>query len=107
MDTFYEFKNSEQIKEYKINITDFDKLISDRELLKIYEGIDKTDFTYMGEKRWFDLDKIMNKILEIKINKNNLFVLSLHKLQIISIQETWPPINKYKYQFIFETIEYN
>ena len=49
----------------------------------------------------------MNKILEIKLNKNNLFVLSLHKLQIISIQETWPPVNKYKYQFILETIDYN
>jgi hypothetical protein len=105
MNTFYEFKNSEQIKEYKINITDFDKLISDRELLKIYEGIDKTDFTYMGEKRWFDLDKIVKKILEIKLNKTNLFVLSLHKLEIISIQETWPPVNKYKYKFIFEAID--
>jgi hypothetical protein len=95
---FNEFINSEDLELYKNNnIDNFTKYVTPRDLELIYDGIDKTDYTYMGVSRWMDLEYILDKLINKKINNPNL---ELNKVKIIQILETFPPQNKYYLAFI-------
>ena len=94
---FDEFLNSEDLELYKNNnLENFTKYVTPRDLEIIFETIDKTDYTYMGVSRWLNLDNILDKLINKKINNPNL---ELSKLSIILIHETFPPQIKYYLAF--------
>ena len=98
MDKFEDFINSDDIKEYKSNNKEFDSLFSVDELQIIFNVMDKTDYTQMARDRWLDLKSILNQILETKLVHKNA---SLTKMTLSRIHETWPPQNKYIYNYDF------
>ena len=90
---FNEFINSEDLEIYKNNnIDNFTKYVTHRDLEIIFDGIDKTDYTYMGVSRWMYLEYILDKLINRKIQNPNL---QLTKISIISTHEMFPPHIKY------------
>jgi hypothetical protein len=96
MDTFEDFLKSDELKELKIKYSDFDKNISYDEINIIFQGIDKTDFTYCGVSRWRDLDEIISIVYNSKENDSSK---KLKKVLLVRQIELWPPINYYHYEF--------
>jgi hypothetical protein len=87
---FNEFINSEDLELYKNNnIDNFTKYVTPRDLELIYDGIDKTDYTYMGVSRWMDLEYILDKLISKKMNNPRLIKLQGHWYVV---DGTVPPI---------------
>jgi hypothetical protein len=96
MESFNEFLNSEQIIYHKNNISDFNILFSNSELEVIYNNIDKTDYSVMARPRWLDLNDILDKIINVKRKHQ---YMTLNKISIKTIHETFPPINDYVFYY--------
>jgi hypothetical protein len=93
---FNEFITSEQLEIYKNkNLDKYTKYIKQTDLEKIFETIDKTDYTFMSCDRWINLEFILDSL----INKKEDNDLELDKLIITSMHETFPP--QIKYQLVF------
>ncbi len=94
---FNEFITSEQLEIYKNkNLDKYKKYITPIDLEKIFETIDKTDYTFMSCDRWIGLEFILDSLINKKEDNN----LELDKLIISSIHETFPP--QIKYQLVFK-----
>jgi hypothetical protein len=103
MDTFDDFINSNEIKEYNNELKYFDTTIdtvfSINELRIIFNAIDKTDYTHMALPRWFELQSILEQITKTKILHSNAV---LSKMTLRVIHETWPPQNRYIYHYDYQ-----
>jgi hypothetical protein len=82
---------------------DKENIITDVEIQIIYDGMDKTDY---GDKydRWFDLNKLINRIINLK-NKYRDLNLVLKKVTQLMSEDRLPPINSYNLQFITDDKE--
>ncbi len=95
---FEDFINSEDLEIYKNkNLENYTKYVTEKDLEKIFETIDKTDYTHMGCDRWLNLDNILNTLINKRIENPNI---QLDKLVIASIHETFPP--QIKYYLVFK-----
>ncbi len=94
---FEDFINSEDLEIYKNkNLENYTKYVTEKDLEKIFETIDKTDYTFMSCDRWIGLEFILDSLINKKEDNN----LELDKLIISSIHETFPP--QIKYQLVFK-----
>ncbi len=96
MDQFYDFINSDDMIAMKNKYSEFDKFFNMAELEIIFEGIEKTDFTYCCENRWRDLEMIIDNIIERKKKYKDC---KLKKIVLASCHEKWPPVNNYVYHY--------
>lgn len=83
-------------EETMAKFTDFHLLCED-ELIKIIEGIDKTDYRKYDKPRIMDLEKVINFVLEIKTVYPGWKLKSVDKA---GQRDSLPPINWYRYSFI-------
>ena len=81
---------------------DIENIITNDEIEVIYDGMDKTDYRIdCGDKydRWFDLNKLINKIINLK-NKYKDLNLILKNVTKLMSEDRLPPINTYNLQFV-------
>ena len=91
METFVDFLEDPQLKDFISKNKEFYKYISEIELRMIFDAMDKTDYTCTGVDRWLDLEQILNKIIG---NTN-----TLKSIKLVSQKETFPPQNLYHIMF--------
>jgi hypothetical protein len=74
-------------------------LLCEDELIKIIEGIDKTDYTKYDAQvpRIMDLEKVINFVVKIKTTYPGW---KLKKLDNTGGRDSLPPVNWYEYSFI-------
>lgn len=91
---------------------DTKNLITNDEIVKIYNGMDKSDYgsffnrinqlipqaniNKSNKKKWLDINKLTKKIVEIKSSNYNLI---LDSVKLIISLERYPPINSYEITF--------
>ena len=76
---------------------DVNELLSNDEIIKIYNGMDKTkynDFDNKDIKRWLDLERITKQVIKVK-NKYHTFGFVLQDVKKTFSEERCPPTNYY------------
>jgi hypothetical protein len=72
-------------------------LLTIDELSSIIKGLDKTDYTKYGRKRFHDVDDVIDTIIEVK----QLYPSwKLEHIRVSGSFDTMPPRNFYEYDFI-------
>jgi len=72
------------------------ELLTQDELKVIVKGIDKTDYTKYGRHRFFDVDKIVDNILQVKLPYPSWELTQLRKCGSV---DSMPPYNYYEMDF--------
>lgn len=94
---FNEFIKSHDLISYINEHKDlYMKYITHNDLILIFEGMDKTDYTQCGCKRWLNLEYLLNEVINRKKENSSL---ELKSVKIVKILETFPPQNKYYMNF--------
>ena len=76
---------------------DVDELLSNDEIIKIYDGMDKTKYYDVDNKdikRWLDLERITKQVIKVK-NKYHTFGFVLQDVKKTFSEERCPPTNYY------------
>ena len=95
---FNQFINSYELINYiSENVDLYMKYVTHKDLILIFKGIDKTDYTQCGCNRWLDLEYLLNEVINRKKENSSL---ELKLVKIVKILETFPPQNKYYMNFI-------
>jgi hypothetical protein len=79
---------------------DVDNILSDNEIVKIYQGMDKSDYSDANVKGWLDIKRLTNQILLIKKKYQSMglcFVLDNVKKTLS--EDRYPPYNYYELKF--------
>jgi hypothetical protein len=77
---------------------DNDNILTIEEIKKIYQGMDKSDYSDVGIKHWIDLKKLVNTIINVK-NRYKLINLVLLKVVKGRSVDIYPPKNYYSLKF--------
>lgn len=77
---------------------DTENLLSEDEIKKIYQGMDKTDYSVIKKKSWLDIDKLVNSII-INKKKYQLLNFVLVEVKLTMSEDRYPPNNYYSLKF--------
>jgi hypothetical protein len=77
---------------------DINNILSDGEILKIYQGMDKSDYSDVGKNCWLDLDKLINSTIRVK-NKYQSMNFILVNVKLGMREDRYPPTNYYTLNF--------
>ena len=77
---------------------DINNILSDGEILKIYQGMDKSDYSDAGKNSWLDLDKLINSTIRVK-NKYTSMNFILVNVKLGMSEDRYPPTNYYTLNF--------
>jgi hypothetical protein len=99
-----EIKNIKEIKDKPlmkkiVKEIDVENILSDDEINKIYQGMDKSDYSDCGVKDWLDVEKLVNQAIKIK-NKYRSMNFILDNVKISLSEDRYPPNNYYNLRFI-------
>lgn len=77
---------------------DIDNLLSTDEIRKIYNGMDKYDYTDGGIKPWLDFDKLVNSTIKVK-NKYQSMNFVLFEVNLVMSESGYSPTTYYNLKF--------
>ena len=77
---------------------DIENILCEEEIKKIYQGMDKSDYSDAGKKSWLDVDKLVNSIIKVK-NKYQSMNFVLNEVKLGMSEDRYPPNNYYSLTF--------
>lgn len=77
---------------------DNDNILTIEEIKKIYQGMDKSDYSDVGIKHWIDLKKLVNTTIYVKNRYKSINLVLLEVVKGMS-EDRYPPNNYYSLKF--------
>ena len=77
---------------------DTEDLLTDSEIIEIYKGMDKKDYSDVGIDLWLDIEKIILSILNYKKKHQTLNPILIN-VKLMMSEDRYPPNNYYNYTF--------
>jgi hypothetical protein len=76
---------------------DTDNLLTEEEIVKIYQGMDKWDYSDVkGGEKWLDVEYLTKKSCALKHTFPPVMGFMLHKVTKTGSEDRYPPTNYYR-----------